>query len=221
MKKTTLRQKIFCLGLLFLHLNLLASTCDTLNLANLSSVPYYESFDTDFGLWNVVNTDNDIFTWQQNTLDICRSGAMLYNDNYSNSNVGSTDKLTQFFDFRNTDNLQLSFELAHAQYNSSYSDRLRVTVTNCNGVMYVIFDKSGADLATVPPQTSGFIPQTCDDWRTETLDLSAFNGEIVEITFENTTGHSNHLYIDEIVIEIIQNNISLKKIFKMTVVLMY
>ena len=201
MKKTTLRRQVFCVSLLLFHLTAFASPCDTLNLNSLANVPYYESFDTGFGLWTVENTDNDAFTWQQSTFDMCRSAAMIYCNNYSNSNIGSTDKITQFFDFRNANNLQLSFEIAHAQYNTSYEDRLRIIVTDCDGVMYVVFDKSGADLATVPPQTSGFVPQNCEDWRTETLDFSAFDGEIVQITFENTSGHSNRLYIDEIVIE--------------------
>ena len=164
---------------------------------DLPSPDYYYNFENGLGNWTLVNVENDVITWTLNANDICH-GTAIYIDNYNNSTVGAIDRFEQYFDLSNSNSTQLQFDVAHARYSSNYNDELRVNVTDCNGEVTNVYVKVGADLATVPDITTDYIPQSCDDWRTEMIDLSAFDGQIIKISFGNVSGWSNHLYISNI-----------------------
>ncbi len=61
-------------------------------------------------------------------------------------------------------------------------------------------NKSGNDKLTVDEFCAkfGFIPQNSADWRTETIDLSAYTGKMIILRFVSTNDYGNNLYIDNV-----------------------
>ncbi len=96
--------------------------------------------------------------------------------------------------------MNMTFKVAHAQYSSSYSDKLEVQVSSdCGATWTSKFTKSGATLATTTASTSAFTPSTAAQWRQETIDLSTYAGQAkVMIRFKATSAYGNNLYVDEI-----------------------
>jgi hypothetical protein len=104
-------------------------------------------------------------------------------------------------DLTGLDNPSLDFEVAHAQYNASYIDGLRVEVfENCdlNGTPTKIWEKLDPALATVPAQTNYYYAGASGDWRAESVDLNAYAGQKIVLRFVSTNGYGNSLYLDNI-----------------------
>ena len=99
-----------------------------------------------------------------------------------------------------TGNAGLKFWMAHALYDGSETDRLDVVVsTNCGASWTSIWNKSGSTLATHAPTTSAYAPTTANDWRQESVDLSAYIGQDnVLVAFKGTSGYGNYCWIDDV-----------------------
>jgi hypothetical protein len=94
----------------------------------------------------------------------------------------------------------LIFDVAYARWGGGYSDTLEVLVsTDCGETMQSLYFKGGTDLATSPDFQDGwFIPDETQ-WRTDSVDLSAYYGnEDVMITFRHHCGWGQNTYIDNI-----------------------
>jgi hypothetical protein len=93
----------------------------------------------------------------------------------------------------------LHFDVAYARWGSGYSDSLAVMVSTDCGVTYQqVYLKGGTTLATSPDNQSFFIP-TNDQWRTDSVDLSAYFGQTnVQVAFRNIGGWGNAIYIDNV-----------------------
>ena len=96
---------------------------------------------------------------------------------------------------------KLTFDVAYARYDATKYDRLKVWAVSCNGTQQLLYDKSGSALATVTDQTTFFTPTNCSQWRTETIDLSAYANKTVELVFEDIGGWGNRLFLDNILIQ--------------------
>ena len=99
--------------------------------------------------------------------------------------------------------MSLSFDLAKAQYSASLSDGLKVDISTDCGASYTnIYDKEGLDLSTLDGYntTQNWTPSGGSDWKTVTVDLSAYSNQKVKIRFVNVNGYGNSTYIDNIVI---------------------
>lgn len=166
---------------------------------------YVEAFDVN-GMpppgWNIINPDNSI-TWQQRTVSGSDGASTLtaYIDNNSYNGSGEEDSLeTLFIDLTSASSASFAFDLAKAQYATSYSDALRVDIsTDCGNTFTEIYYKEGLDLATV----SGYInsswqPTTPSHWRTETIDLAAYLGQNVQFRIVNINGYGNSTFIDNV-----------------------
>lgn len=109
-------------------------------------------------------------------------------------------------DFSSTTNNEVRFSYAHAQMNSSNTDKLQILVsTDCGITWNIASEQSGTNLATAPADnTNYFYPQTTQ-WATNTVDLSAYDGNSeVMIAFKAICGGGNNLYIDDIEIDVAQ-----------------
>jgi PKD repeat protein len=103
---------------------------------------------------------------------------------------------------------KLSFKRAYKYYNSTnnpnnYHDELRVYVsTNC-GATYdaPLYYKKGVNLATNGTSNATFTPAVAADWKTDTIDLSAYVGQNILVKFEFQNRYGNNLYIDDINIQ--------------------
>lgn len=133
--------------------------------------------------------------------------AMLMNNRF----YDAFDQLDIFqivpIDLTSSTKPQLSFDVAYTYRNFS-ADSLRVEVsTDCGQTFETIYEKGGAQLATVPPQSAYFVPTAPDHWRKEKIDLTNFIGKTLVLRFININGWGNSLYLD---------NINVKEIFPPT-----
>ncbi|MEM7656300.1 MAG: PKD domain-containing protein, partial [Bacteroidota bacterium] len=96
----------------------------------------------------------------------------------------------------------LNFDVAYGQRANSSIDLLRVELSQDCGETYpvVLYEKSGAILATTSNTDLNWFPQSGNDWRTEEIDLAPFNGNTVMVRFvnRNGNGNSNNLFVDNI-----------------------
>ena len=152
--------------------------------------------------WLLYNLDGNIGTWQRTTnagVLPTAGNAMMFN-NYGNDDRGNKDEVrTPRLNFNNLFNAKLTFDVAHAAYNTIYIDGLEVLVSNdCGATFTSVYSKSGIILATVPTTNTYFTP-TAGQWRNDTIDLSQYIAqENIIIAFRNLAGYGNNIYLDNI-----------------------
>lgn len=178
----------------------IASTTFYIAPSTAAVAPLSESFTAttfppvDFGL---DNPDGGI-TWARVSTGNT-SNSMRVNC-YNYGSIGAEDALiVKPIDISNLPNPTLTFDVAHAIYNSSYTDRLKVLVsTNCGNNWNEVFNKAGSTLATAPATTSNFTPNS-SQWRTEQVDLSSYSSSSeLFIKFVCVNGYGNNIYVDNI-----------------------
>jgi len=146
-----------------------------LNTANVSSTaPPIGGFGNSDGA----------FRWRFYSIPDGVSSSLLY------------DKLS----FTGNTNTKIEFDLSYAQYNSTSNDELTVEIsTDCGATWSTVYSKSGSTLSTVPAKTGQYYPTSATDWRSETIDLSAYDGQSsVLIKFNGNSNYGNNLYIDNL-----------------------
>jgi hypothetical protein len=158
-----------------------------------------EKFTSNLANWINENLNNGTVAWTTQSTTCHANAAMI--DNRTTNNTGQIDRLRRIIDMTNMDVATLTFDVAYARYDATKFDRLRVWVVACDGTQQLIYDKAGSTLATVPDQTSLFTPTACNQWRKETVSLSAFAGRAVQIVFEDVGGNGNRLFLDNILVE--------------------
>ena len=153
--------------------------------------------------WEIENPDNST-TWDQKNA-IGSNGqnnsvAYISNINY-NAPLQEDYLITPGIDLTGTSQPVLIFDVAYAEYNSNYSDGLRIDVSSNCGSSWVGsgYLKSGNVLATVPSQTGTFVPNSSGQWREDTVFLSTgFSGPSVKFRFAAINGYGNNLHIDNV-----------------------
>jgi len=161
-----------------------------------------EDFQTTFlpDGWFQTNYDNNA-QWEQ-TDDAGGYGnstqSALFR-NYDLDSQGTDDDMNITMNTLNTSVLNMSFDVAYAQYGGQYSDTLEVLVSSDCGTSFTsVYLKGGTILGTAPNNSSYFTP-TATEWRTETMNLSAFtNIEKVIVAFRNKGYWGNNIYVDNI-----------------------
>ena len=173
-------------------------------ISNGSTIPLVEDFEGGTfppAVLSILNPDNSE-TWQQGNATGTDGNPTqaAYVDNFAYNASGEEDKMVFTLDLTNDTSASMSFDVAYARYSAGYSDGFRIDVfTNCgSNFAATVFDKDGADLATVPDQTTSFTPAAAGDWRNEVVDLSDYVGSVVKIEMINECGYGNSLYIDNI-----------------------
>ena len=165
------------------------------------SVPFLETFNT-IPNWSIINPDQN-YTWELATTPEGGTNTSMRMEffNYED-HLGELDLLiTPVFDLTDAPAAQLKFDVAYARFQSS-DDGLRVILlSDCSmdvssGV--VVYNKSGAALATTSSTTSDFVPAN-DQWRKEAVDLSAYVGQAdLQLAFVGFNDWGNNLYIDNV-----------------------
>ncbi|NVK64108.1 MAG: S8 family serine peptidase [Flavobacteriales bacterium] len=171
--------------------------------ATATATPYVEDFEATGFMptgWTLVNPDNDD-TWEE--ISVTGSGGnsteAAYVDNFSYNSIGEEDYFETEIFYVDGGVATLSFDLAKAQYSTTYKDSLAVQISNdCGGSWTTIYGKADSDLATVADETSGWIPTAATDWRNETVDISSYLGDNVSFRFINITGYGNGTFVDNI-----------------------
>jgi len=169
------------------------------------ALPYSEQLDTGGTPANIVVFDQnqDGFEWTYNgTVNGygVASGGSMEMDNFSDDTRNTFDwMLLPTLDFTGGANIEMTFDVAYARYNASFSDTLWVLVNSDCGTSYTpLYLKGGSDLATAADITTNFTPGSTE-WRTDTVDLSAYDGMThVRIAFLNQGGYGQPIFVDNI-----------------------
>ncbi len=124
-------------------------------------------------------------------------------NNFYAYDSGNTTMMAAKVDLSNlTSTTALTFDHAYTHYVSGadlFFDSLRIEVTtDCGATWNTVFHDGYEGLGTAPPVASSFVP-TAAQWRANSVDLSAFNGNSeVFVRFVGETGYGNNLYIDNV-----------------------
>ncbi|MGZ3852126.1 MAG: M43 family zinc metalloprotease [Flavisolibacter sp.] len=169
--------------------------------------------------WNVVNPDHSV-TWERNVNAGKTGVASTVSRNFNYNYPGQVDELQMpLINIpAGPDTAFLSFQVAAAaqvplnSINSRW-DTLEVLISkDCGMDYYSIYKKWGQSLVTdTLPVTDEFVPSSTQ-WRKDSIDLSGFIGNNnLLISFRNTTGAGNDIYLDDIRLRTSTVNPTLKK----------
>ncbi|MFI5219333.1 MAG: PKD domain-containing protein, partial [Bacteroidia bacterium] len=152
--------------------------------------------------WQNVDVGNDNVVWAKDntTGGFGLSSSCTSFNNFDYDVSGFYDELrTPKYNFTNLASTQLTFDVAYARYDASYTDTLAILVsTDCGITFTQEYTKGGTMLATAPDNTNYFVPSSTQ-WRTDTVDLSAYIGQSnVMVSFQNRGHYGNVLYLDNI-----------------------
>lgn len=159
--------------------------------------------------WALYNADGAT-TWQRTTAAARNGVASLYIKNFKDSSYNNVDELySPQVSYSGVDSISVAFDVAALTYNYPGStaiplDTLEVFATNdCGTTLTSIYKKWGNELQTVNdpnyPQTTEFIPNTRNQWRRETINLSSYVGRSpLQLVFRNTTNSENNIFLDNI-----------------------
>ena len=182
------------------------SDTDTLIVTSLQPLPsippLVEDFQAVFPPYGFEIVDpNQNLTWELNETvgGFGLSNKCMYINAYY-STAGQTDDLKTIVNMTNYENASLSFDVAYAIWNEGYYEGLEVLVsTDCGLTYQSLYFKESTQLATAPPNsTSEFVPNSTQ-WRTDTVDLSAYEGyDTVLLIFRVHEGWGQNLYVDNI-----------------------
>ncbi|NVO20997.1 MAG: T9SS type A sorting domain-containing protein [Bacteroidetes bacterium] len=178
-------------------------------------LPFSEDFESaSFASksWEIENPDNMI-TWDLATVSGNEPGNIAARMNFFDYSVppGRRDRLiTPALDFTGTDPVFMTFEHAYASRYTSFSDSLIILISEDCGIswerIFAAGEKGQGTFATVPKQTTLFIPSSADDWcgggwgsSCYLLDLTHYaNRPQIKIAFESYNRYGNDLYVDNI-----------------------
>ena len=175
-------------------------------VAGPQALPFSEGFQATTFLptnWVANNIWNDNLYWQRVTGvgGFGTSTACAMFDNFNMNAPGERDEMrTPKFDFSSVATASLTFDVAYARYNATFSDSLEVKVsTNCGTSWTSIYLKGGTTLATVPDQGAQFVPSSTQ-WRTDAINIStitAGQGNVM-FSFLNRGHYGQPIYLDNI-----------------------
>lgn len=165
---------------------------------NFANIPTNADFINGIpNTWNIVNPSLDAKQWYLvNDLN-CKGNALAF-DNFNTDVAGTNDIFSSIIDLTNFNAPKLTFDVAYASYSDTYFDKLQIIAIPCGGLPIIVYEKQGTDLATSPNTTNAFIPNNCNQWRTDAVDLSQFAGQKLTLQFVNNSGYGNFLYLDNI-----------------------
>lgn len=170
-----------------------------------TTLPISETFNSMPSGWTVDNPDQ-LTTWVNGSAPDSSptNRAMTINLN-SYENYGTRDWLvTPFFPVPTPLSTQLKFDVAYAQYPGEDGDALRVyALPACSRDLsqaILLYDKSGAALATASSRSSSFVPGSENDWRRgEAASLGGLSaGTPWQLAFVSVNGYGNNIYIDNV-----------------------
>jgi len=178
-------------------------------------IPFEEGFESstfDSKGWTIENPDN-LVTWGITTVGGNTPGNKAAWMNFFNYSIppGRRDRMVSPpLNFTGADPVFMTFDHAYANRYSTVSDSLIVLVSEDCGENWVrVFaegERDNGNLATVPKQTTEFIPSGTDDWCSNgwgslctIIDLSPWaNKTNIKIAFESYNRFGNNLFIDNI-----------------------
>ncbi|WP_367392566.1 T9SS type A sorting domain-containing protein [Lewinella sp. LCG006] len=124
----------------------------------------------------------------------------FYQWNPSGPTADDASLTYQKIDLTNAVTPALMFDRASASYagDGVSGDRLQILVsTDCAATFDIVWDAAGNDLNTAPASEPFYIP-SASHWVTETIDLSAYAGQQINVQFKAISAWGNNLFLDNI-----------------------
>ena len=165
---------------------------ETFNVQGSSTIDnalqYFSS--SNLGAWTLIDNTGGNFGISQGALRLRA---------WSASSGTTGECYAPLFNFSNATTPSLKFDYAHRRY-SSASEKLQVMVSSdCGETWTTVWEKSGADLATVTSGSGEFTPTASQYKRDEKVSLSDYAGmSSVIVKFVFTSGYGNNVYVDNI-----------------------
>jgi len=121
-------------------------------------------------------------------------------DNYNYDSQGANAWLYSAVDLSTVSTPVIKFDVAYSLYGFPYSDTLSVRVSNdCGANWTTLYLKGGSELATAPNNSNNMFVPLNSEWRTDSVDLSAYTGNSnVLIAFVNHGRWGQAVYLDNI-----------------------
>jgi photosystem II stability/assembly factor-like uncharacterized protein len=184
-----------------------ASSSDTLEVevTGFSAIGIAEDFETSFPPLQWENATTGPLSWQLESAvgGYGTSSRSAMANNYDIDATLTTADLRAPVDFTPILDATLTFDVAYTPWGSgtAYSDTLEVLVsTDCGLTFTSLYKKGGMDLSTTGSAfgSAAFVP-TSGQWRTDTVDLSAYAGNpSVFVVFRNIGNWGQRMYLDNI-----------------------
>ena len=152
--------------------------------------------------WTINNLNGD-YTWGRTTAAGgfgASSASARITHNSSTNSAGNVDELVlPYMNFSALSTARIRFAVAHARWNATYIDSLKVLVSGDCGVTWqTLYAKGGSSLATAPDIASNFTP-TASQWRNDSVVLNSYIGNpYVRIKLVSVSGWGNRIYLDDI-----------------------
>ena len=173
-----------------------------------STIAISEDFQAAFPpfAWRVESNGNNN-TWAQALSIIGANGAQTnaaFMNNFTYNTPGGEDGLTRLqIDLAGTMQPLMTFDVAHRRRNNFTNDGLRIDVSTDCGNTYspTPYYKQGAALATTPNvggPPNPYTPTAAIQWRKDSLDLTAWIGQVITLKFVSISAAGNNLYLDNI-----------------------
>lgn len=191
------------------------SKSQVLNVAGVTALPFNENFESLlFNNGVAINNPDGKITWTRSSINASTLGNYSFfinNFEYDPEalDVGYGEKddiVLPNLSFSNQSNVKMIFDLSAAQYTSVMTsdnnwDSLQVLIsTDCGKSFSLLYNKFAGSLITIPTaKTTFFTPSQLSQWRTETIDLSAYDGlDQVKLVIRNISNFENNIYIDNL-----------------------
>ena len=182
------------------------SQAEFYTLGSAIQLPFFEDFESlnSETPWSIVNPDG-LQSWQPQYTTNCHPNehrSLVLNGHSYSAALEESDLLQLYLDMENLEAAELRFDVAYAPYSVSFAETLRIFASkDCGENHAKIYEKSGLELATSNVyQTEDWSPKSCNDWRTEILDLTQFAGGQTQLYFEVVNRNGNNLFLDNIFI---------------------
>lgn len=150
--------------------------------------------------WSFQTNGSSTLGWKNTNKASYEGSRSLVFDNFNNDEKGKTaDLLGQRINASIYDSLSMEFMLAAALYDAINLDTLEIMVSpDCGQSFNTVYKKWGTALSTKAGFTATeFIPVK-SDWKKETIDLSRFKGNDIQIKIRGTNQYGNNIYLDNI-----------------------
>lgn len=185
-----------------LYLRVQASIQNTGNLVP-DVLEDFESVDSLPPHWRIQASTEPGRSWQVATIVYPGGGGTraVVMPNFTFDQIGNQDLLiTPQIDLGGSVQPLLSFDLAYSGYFGTGPDTLEVEIlADCKeDEAETLWSKTGAALVTSAAGWDSFTPESAEDWRTESIDLSTWAGSKVLVRFRNRAGYGNNLWLDNI-----------------------
>ncbi len=123
-------------------------------------------------------------------------------DNYNINSLATFDDLRAFVNTTNSIDPMITFDIAYAPYGGIYSDTLEVLVSADCGITFTSLYKKGGSLLATSPNNQNYFTPLATQWRTDSIDISAFTGyDKLMVAFRNIGHWGNVIYLDNINID--------------------